>query len=875
MLSSSRSSGAVPSYKGPFAKRPSFGKAGKKIVVHANFYEVKQLPKANVYQYDVSISPEPKTKSVLLHRKLFSQLLQQYGATDLQGIRPVYDGRANMFTAREFPFAQKTFDVRLPDNTPVTGQPATTTVKAGKGAKDVAKGDAKPDPVFKVKLNRVAVIDMAELHQFMLGKKSITNNIRQGIMSLDVLIRHQPSLLFHTVASSRSFFIENKKKPLSGGLEVWQGYYQSVRPAIGRMYVNVDLSATAFFQGGPLIDVVTRFLKMRSKDDLARPMDERTQRRLSSFLKGLFFTVTHRPGSKKRFRIAKLSSKSANDYKFDADGKKLSVAQFFAAKYNCRLRFPGLPCVIHAGPNNREDFYPMEVCLIEVGQKYRRKLDEDQTRDMLDFTCKHPKERLQAIQEGLQLLNYADNREMQDFGMKVAQEMAKVNARVLSPPKITYGRNAILVPRNGTWNLRDVRVADGKVLDSWGVAVLGTEKYYPKGMVDKFIRELIIVGEATGLSIPNKQPITEYINPHGNLEDALRALWQKTGDSRKKRPQLLVCLLPSKGIPLYAEIKRISDTMLGVCTQCLQMSFMRKPDLKQYFANVTLKINAKLGGHNSFLDNSQIPLIASKPTLVVGADVTHPPAGDTMRPSIAAVIGSVDRFASRHGASIRVQDHRTERLYDLKEMMKERLKAFNGVAKAKPEQILFYRDGVSEGEFSEVMEIEVNAIRAACDELTKGYRPKITFIIVQKRHHARFFPISNADTDKSGNCPSGMVIDTDIVHPTEYDFYLQSHSGLKGTSRSAHYHVLLDEIGIGSDALHQLTFNLCHVYGRCTRTVSLVPAVYYAHLVAARARYHCKGETWTDTSETSSTRDVGAEGYGRVDQNLNPVMWFM
>lgn len=49
------------------------------------------------------------------------------------------------------------------------------------------------------------------------------------------------------------------------------------------------------------------------------------------------------------------------------------------------------------------------------------------------------------------------------------------------------------------------------------------------------------------------------------------------------------------------------------------------------------------------------------------------------------------------------------------------------------------------------------------------------------------------EADRSGNCRAGTVVDTDIVHPLEFDFYLQSHGGLKGTSRSAHYHVLHDE----------------------------------------------------------------------------------
>ena len=34
---------------------------------------------------------------------------------------------------------------------------------------------------------------------------------------------------------------------------------------------------------------------------------------------------------------------------------------------------------------------------------------------------------------------------------------------------------------------------------------------------------------------------------------------------------------------------------------------------------------------------------------------------------------------------------------------------------------------------------ELCAIQAACTKLEKDYKPQITFIIVQKRHHTRFF----------------------------------------------------------------------------------------------------------------------------------------
>lgn len=65
---------------------------------------------------------------------------------------------------------------------------------------------------------------------------------------------------------------------------------------------------------------------------------------------------------------------------------------------------------------------------------------------------------------------------------------------------------------------------------------------------------------------------------------------------------------------------------------------------------------------------------------------------------------------------------------------------------------------------------EVLAIKSVCQSIAKDYDPLITFVVVQKRHHARFFPVGSQYGDKSGNCPAGTVVDTDIVHPFEFDF---------------------------------------------------------------------------------------------------------
>ena len=80
----------------------------------------------------------------------------------------------------------------------------------------------------------------------------------------------------------------------------------------------------------------------------------------------------------------------------------------------------------------------------------------------------------------------------------------------------------------------------------------------------------------------------------------------------------------------------------------------------------------------------------------------------------------------------------------------------------------------------------------------------------------------------------GTVIDTHLVHPHDFDFYLNSHAALQGTSHPILYHVLYDEIGFSSDEIQSLTYYLCHADVRCTKAVSVPAPVHYATLCVSR-----------------------------------------
>lgn len=92
----------------------------------------------------------------------------------------------------------------------------------------------------------------------------------------------------------------------------------------------------------------------------------------------------------------------------------------------------------------------------------------------------------------------------------------------------------------------------------------------------------------------------------------------------------------------------------------------------------------------------------------MGADVTHPGTDqqNSGKASIAAVVGSIDPRASQYCAEIRIQASKQEWIEEMEGMVYNILLKFNranrSTSTGKPQRIIFFRDGVSEGQFAEV-----------------------------------------------------------------------------------------------------------------------------------------------------------------------------
>nr|CAD7401725.1 unnamed protein product [Timema poppensis] len=786
----------------------SAGTKGRKTIVETNhlFLDLSKVSKNDIYHYDVAIDPDKPKRLMRMIMKTFKQ-------AHYPNRYPAFDGRKNLYSSGPLPFPND----ELSDSVDVFDDERNNMKKT-----------------YKVTVKFAHLINLATLKEYMKTGSS-QGPPQEAIQAVDIALREAAADKFIQVG--RSFFTAptgGRIISLGDGLEMWYGFFQSA--ILGwKPFINIDVAHKGFPVAQNVVSLMAELCKC-SQQDLTRNLRPYNQEDINKYLKGLKvdYVLPNQPSSKRCYRVNKLVG-TANKTTFSFDGRTITVAEYFLKEKRLKLDYPDLPC-LHVGSPNRENpiYVPAEYCTIVKSQVIIKKMNETQTANMVKVAATSAEDRKRKIMEALKLVNFNASPTVREFGFSISDQFTKVDARILNPPALTYKENKPpITPFKGVW--RASEFLTGSELKDWVVLNLNG-RYTRDDDLRSFGTEVQRMGKTLGMNIsPPRNPVSLQFHPR-DLTKSLEEFFNQV-----KGVNLVVCVIPDRG-ETYSKVKQAAELKVGVLTQCIRGRTMSRMN-PATVGNILLKVNSKLNGINHTLHTDYRPQCLKQPVMIVGADVTHPSPDQTDIPSVAAVCASHDPKAFKYNIQYRLQGPREEIIGDLKNIMVDHLKFFFIATKYKPERIIFYRDGVSEGQFTAVLNSELTAIRQACQSLQQDYKPSITFLVVQKRHHTRFFPTRREDEDgKNKNVPPGTVVDTTITHPTEMDFYLVSHASIQGVSRPTKYRRLWDDSNMSEDELEELTYFLCHMFSRCTRAVSYPTPTYYAHLAAYRARVYIEGQ---------------------------------
>nr|AHC30882.1 argonaute 6 protein [Dimocarpus longan] len=849
------------------------GNSGHRIGLLTNHFKVSvKAQDAVFYQYTVTISGDDKrsVEGKGIGRKLLDRLYQTYSA-ELAHNKFAYDGEKSLYTVGALPQNNLEFTVVLDESRAKlkNGSPSADDSASDAGKRSKVSFRSK---TFKVEISYSAKIPLKSIALALKGSE-VDSGTQDALRVLDIALRQQAANR-GCLLVRQSFFHDDSRNfvDVGGGVTGVRGFHSSFRPTQGGLSLNMDTSTTMIVRPGPVID----FLTLNQNVQDPRHIDWAKAKKM---LKNLRVKPRHR---NMEFKIIGLSERPCNQQLFtmkkEGDTVEITVYDYF--KNHCGIeltRSAYLPC-LDVGKPNRPIYLPLELCSLISLQRYTKSLSLMQRASLVEKSRQKPQERMRTLTDAVRNYHYDEDPVLSACGISIEKQLAQVDGRVLETPKLKVGNNEDCIPRNGRWNFNNKSLLKPIRIDRWIVV-----NFSARCDSSHISRELINSARKKGVELDRPFTLIEE-DPQSRRASAVTRVERMVDQMKSKLPgppEFILCVLAErKNSDIYGPWKKICLTDMGIPTQCISPTRIND----QYLTNVLLKINSKLGGINSLLameHSSHIPLIKDTPTLILGMDVSHGSPGRSDA-SIAAVVGSQCwPLISRYRAAVRTQSSKMEMIDALYKpladgtddgIIRELLMDFYQTSnQRKPRQIIVFRDGVSESQFSQVLNIELDQIVKAYQHLGEADVPKFTVVVAQKNHHTKLYQSNGTE-----NVPPGTVVDTKVVHPRNYDFYMCAQAGMIGTSRPAHYHVLLDEIGFSPDILQNLIHSLSYVYQRSTTAIAIVAPICYAHLAAAQTGQFIKFEDFSETSSERGTAvgSIAIPELPRLHKNVASSMFF-
>lgn len=151
-------------------------------------------------------------------------------------------------------------------------------------------------------------------------------------------------------------------------------------------------------------------------------------------------------------------------------------------------------------------------------------------------------------------------------------------------------------------------------------------------------------------------------------------------------------------------------------------------------SKVLIQMNAKLGGVPWCVDN--LPFM-KEPTMICGMDVFHSTA--LGKKSVLALTASMNQSATTYWSASVIQDEiGQEGSTNLQTSMQNAIEAFKRNNGAPPSNIIFYRDGVGEGQVQGICVPEIEQIKQALATHNIA-STKLMYVNCCKRVNTRIF----------------------------------------------------------------------------------------------------------------------------------------
>lgn len=651
-----------------------------------------------------------------------------------------------------------------------------------------------------------------ELYQLRIvhtGTVDMTNET--GIQVLNLILRRAMGGLNLQLVGRNLFDAAAKIAIREYQIELWPGYVTSIRQH------EQDILVCA--------EIAHKTMRMQTCYDVLRECQRNDRNYKDAFTRTVLGVVVLTGYNNKTYTIHDVSYDMTPSSTFETRNGPISFVDYYRQKYNISIRDPNQPMLLsrakkrdlRAGGCELMALVP-ELCQM-TGLTEQMRNDFRMMRAMSDHTRLNPDrriERLETFNRRLQTTP-ASMEVFQVWRMELDRRLVELPGRRLPQEKIVFATGEAMSGDNADWTMhfRNNVMLSTIRLQRWFMIVPQRASREANDflgcLIDAARGMRFEIQQCEVVSIPDDTPPT-YIR---TLENVVN-----------KDPQLIMCVVSNQKADRYTAIKKKCCVDRAVPTQVIcQKTITPKGGnvrtLMSVATKVVIQMNCKLGGVPWKV---KIPLNG---LMTVGFDVCHDTKDKSK--SYGAMVAMMEHdnkcppkffsTVSQHGHGEEICNYLP--LNTIKALNEYR-KEYNEL----PKRIIFYRDGVGEGQLHYVYEHEVRSIVDKLNEIYKSAGAEqdvmLTYIVVSKRINTRFF-------ENRQNPRPGTVVDDVITLPERTDFYIVSQSVRQGTVSPTAYNVLYDTSGLKIDHLQMLTYKQCHLYYNWSGTTRVPAVCQYAH----------------------------------------------
>ncbi|KAH7959167.1 hypothetical protein HPB49_009136 [Dermacentor silvarum] len=556
----------------------------------------------------------------------------------------------------------------------------------------------------------------------------------------------------------RQFFNATGPKPISRhGLEIWEG----LTTAVGQ------------HDGGVLmvVDTVHKVLRTENVLHLLGSLQQTARGNYKDeAVKAVVGCIVMTRYNNKTYRVDDIDWTKNPQQTFETKEGPITYLKYYKDHYQKDIRDLNQPLLV-CRPRERDirvgrtdNLYLIpELCFL-TGLTDDIRSNFSIMKDLASEMKLDPAKRVANLQEFMRNMsrNQQVVKEMGQWGLKFSESLVEIDARQVQPERVIHGNNIrsnVTLTADFSREMRDKTMFKAIQIRSWVVVCTRRDMQNAQD----FVRELMCVGPPMGVTM--QQPQLQL---------------HKWPQEHSQGTELLMAVFPNNRKDRYDSLKKVACVDMGLHTQVmLGRTISNKKNLKSVATKVAIQMNCKLGGEAWAVE---IPL---QGVMCIGYDTYH----DCRQKGLSAggFVASLNKTLTRWYSRVSFHQTHQELGSALKTHLALSLKQYQEENKTVPERILFFRDGVSDGQLLQVQEWEVGQIQSLLTEMFPG---------------------------------------------REYDFYLISQSVRQGTVAPTHFNVIHDTTTLKPEHMQRLSYKLTHLYFNWPGTIRVPAPCQYAHKLA-------------------------------------------